>query len=407
MTQLDNTSQPAEDKAVGWNGKKKSYQPRSVKPRAKYADTHALSRADYGKDLSEKMIALLREGKTPWGGEEHTETLEAPHNPVTGTVYSGSNQVALMVKAAEKGFNSNKWITFAQMKQLGGKFISDDSEERKGAKIRMVKVEYALKHTTMVDSEGDPLTMTFSERDQTRRREKMRELEAKGWRLENELFQPAGTTTLFNLDQISDLGFYHDIEPVVPKDIIPKEMLAKMIEGMGVKVIERGHRVNYVPLNDTIFIPRRALFEREEDYDVALAHGAALATGAAARMGRETVGEFNSLDYPREEFIAQLASGLICSRIGVGSRLNRTEYTQEWIEMLEKQPEAIMDYIGHAQNAAAFVLGSSFNSPNKTLFSQYRDSADAEVSTAKAKNIDIMYPDGFEKDKPRRKKFSR
>lgn len=41
------------------------------------------------------------------------------HNPVSGNVYQGGNQVMLAIDASTRGFKSREWATFLQWKQAG------------------------------------------------------------------------------------------------------------------------------------------------------------------------------------------------------------------------------------------------------------------------------------------------
>lgn len=58
-----------------------------------------------------------------------------PANAITGRNYSGINVMLLWIDAVDKGFHSNRWLTFKQALDAGGNV-------RKGEKSTLVTLFY-------------------------------------------------------------------------------------------------------------------------------------------------------------------------------------------------------------------------------------------------------------------------
>lgn len=70
---------------------------------------------------AETVIARLKEGTAPWQLAYMAGQALPPHNPVTGTVYSGLNRVMLsfLRHMDNQGNYDSRWMTFDNAKDAG------------------------------------------------------------------------------------------------------------------------------------------------------------------------------------------------------------------------------------------------------------------------------------------------
>lgn len=93
-------------------------------------------KTDLFQRVTDKIITALEQDTLPWRKPWKTAkysqtTLCFPVNAITGRAYSGMNVVLLWMDANEKGFSSNRWLTFGQALEVGGNV-------RKGEKATFV-----------------------------------------------------------------------------------------------------------------------------------------------------------------------------------------------------------------------------------------------------------------------------
>jgi len=82
------------------------------------------SRANLYQEITDKIVAELEQGRVPWvqswGSVGLAAPLGLPQNAATGRKYSGINILILWNAVAERGFSSQRWLTFRQALALGG-----------------------------------------------------------------------------------------------------------------------------------------------------------------------------------------------------------------------------------------------------------------------------------------------
>lgn len=89
-------------------------------------NTNKMSFSDYTKLAEEKNINIiiesLKNGKSPllqsWSAKQLNTDLAV--NPKAQSIYRGVNVLMLDTKSAMNGFKSNSWLTFNQVKEIGG-----------------------------------------------------------------------------------------------------------------------------------------------------------------------------------------------------------------------------------------------------------------------------------------------
>jgi antirestriction protein ArdC len=122
----------------------------------------------------------------------------------------------------------------------------------------------------------------------------------------------------------------------------------------------------YRPSNDTVYMPPLKKFTSSAEFYAALLHELAHATGHAKRLGRAGVkgrAFFGSRKYSREELVAEIAAGILCSLLGLDLEVieNQTAYVKGWLKYLDNDPGALADAASAAQKAVDFVCGTAAN----------------------------------------------
>jgi antirestriction protein ArdC len=77
------------------------------------------------QEITSKIIAELEQGRVPWvqpwssNAAGVAAAFGLPCNAATSRVYSGINVLILWIAGTERGFTSQKWLTFRQALKIG------------------------------------------------------------------------------------------------------------------------------------------------------------------------------------------------------------------------------------------------------------------------------------------------
>lgn len=116
----------------------------------------------------------------------------------------------------------------------------------------------------------------------------------------------------------------------------------------------------YSPASDEINIPERGQFGCPEEYYSTLFHEAAHSTGSPNRLSRLKWDGFGSESYSHEELVAEIASQILCQRVGITRTLpNAAAYCKSWAARLKGEcARNIVSACTAAQKAADYILGT-------------------------------------------------
>ena len=115
-------------------------------------------------------------------------------------------------------------------------------------------------------------------------------------------------------------------------------------------------------------MPDHDTFESSEAYYKTLFHELAHSTGHESRLNRDMRGSFGSQSYSREELIAEMTAGILCSQTGIETKqtLNNTAaYLRGWIKALKDDPRMLLWAAGRAQKAADYITDSQWQPPTE------------------------------------------
>ena len=126
----------------------------------------------------------------------------------------------------------------------------------------------------------------------------------------------------------------------------------------------------YSPSTDTIkYVPLNR-WDNASDFVSTLLHEVVHSTGHTSRLNRPYLVNpfpFGSLEYCKEEIVAELGAAFLCQHIGIFPKQveNTAAYLQAWISILQNDDKFIFRAAAKAQKAVDFVFGESKNNkPN-------------------------------------------
>lgn len=282
------------------------------------------------KQLAEQFLHLLEEKNLEWK-KEWNGLPSRPYNPISKTVYNGSNYFSLLLTSIQKGYQDNRWCTFAQIKEQGWKL--------RPGKGQSGRIEYWYPY----------------DREQKK---------AISW----QEFREAGGQINDRYQLFSRVYFVYNGDMIVgiPKlevtqNKIQQVELVDTISGsMGVSIsYHESDQAFYRPVEDRIYLPYRQQFHSEYAYASTALHELSHATGSEHRLNRKQGGEFGTEPYAYEELVAEISSCFLSSELPMGQTeehlQNHKAYVQSWIQGIKEQPDALFRAVKDAEQAAVYL----------------------------------------------------
>lgn len=254
----------------------------------------------------------------------------SPQNGVTGRTYNGANRLHLAAQAVKKGFNDPRWATFSQIREKGWKL-------KKGSKASRIEF-WKMKAFTKEDDLG----------------------------LEMLYHRPIclGVFSVFNLSQVENCDPIAKKDASDFKDAQLFDVSDDFIKSSRCPVLEDDSKAYYLPAKDEVHLPHRFDFIGGEAFLRTLLHEQAHSTGSAKALNRQH-GRFGSEEYAFEELVAELASAMTASRIGVSFDQTSVDpvyyeshvaYLQSWMKALNDDPNMLFKAAADASAASDYLL---------------------------------------------------
>ena len=249
--------------------------------------------SEYRKQVTERLIGMLESGTAPWQKpwDAGIAAMNRPHN-FNGRPYHGVNALMLWCTAIDKGYEDPRWLTFNQIKNLGG-------HVNKGEKAQVVEYWQWTKDVENPET-GEKETV---ELDHPR------------------VYRAA----VFNADQCSGL-------PPLERPVqqwTPHERADRIVAANGVQVTHNSDQgAFYSPGGDYICLPPKESFATEDAYYSTLLHEVGHSTGHPTRLNRDFGGSFGTESYAKEELRAELASTFLCGELGIATRALKDDYNE-------------------------------------------------------------------------------
>jgi len=254
----------------------------------------------------------------PWRREWKAGDSIMPTNHYTNHQYSGINVINCWASGKLKGFESNRWLTFNQIKAHNYQLIGEKGDPaRASTPILFFNPEQVDKSTGEVTHHAM-----------------------------YKIYNVFNTEQIVGLNIEQEADFQHDPADVSDAIKIPK--------ALGVKLA--GGEPSFNLLTDTIKMPDLNKFTSVEAFMTTLAHECVHSTGHKKRLDRDMTGGFGSADYAKEELVAELGAAFIAAEWGLSYSLeNHAAYLTSWLKALESDPKYLVDASRLANKAVKFI----------------------------------------------------
>lgn len=288
--------------------------------------------------VAEKILTEIESNTTtwrkPWSAEELINFM--PCNGVTKHIYTGSNVYLAMMR-----HESNRYITFKQYQEI--KKTHKDFELLKGSKSDQITYTQKLIFKEEAKEEGEEDTI--------------RTCILKKY------------YNVFNLSCFAHIPeFLTKKAEKVEKTVVRNNKLVSLIVKRAGAVINNKYQnqAYYMPSTHEIYLPEKRQFKDSISYYSTLLHELAHWTGK--KLNRDMSGIFGSMDYAKEELIADLSSFFMCSILGIGyspkalkDRTNKNRsYLKSWLEKCSKKQsrkEHLIDVLKQVDRVIKYLTG--------------------------------------------------
>ena len=287
------------------------------------------------KELIDFIVDKIEHGNTvPWHDPCFSKL---PINPVSGTQYSGLNNLRLAVASMRNNFNDPRWVTFKQAKEKGYHL-------NKGSKGTWI--EYYEYHDKEDLTEAD--IKRLKEQEKTDKQIEQMQQE----------YVIVKSYVVFNASQFSnfpELSKNFDIENEIDKH---KE-LETIIKNSEAPISYDAKDSNYYsPSKDKIHLRKREDFKSVNDFYSTAIHEIGHSTGHKSRLNR--LPEIRTKEsYAREELVAEFNSVFLNQKYNIGfsqSQLeNNTTYIQEWAKYIKDDSNFLFKAISDADKSVKYI----------------------------------------------------
>lgn len=282
------------------------------------------------QQLAEQFLHILEEEKLDWK-KEWSGLSGRPYNPVSKTVYHGSNYFSLLLTSMAKGYQDPRWCTFAQIKEQGWTL--------KAGKGQSAKIEFWYPY----------------DREQ-KKAISWQEFREAGGQINDRYQLFSRAYSVYNGDMIVGIPKLE----VTQNEIQPVELVDTISGSMGVSIsYHKSDQAFYRPVEDRIYLPYRQQFHSEYAYASTALHELSHATGSEHRLNRKQGGEFGTEPYAYEELVAEISSCFLSSELPMGQTeehlQNHKAYVQSWIQGIKEQPDALFRAVKDAEQAAVYL----------------------------------------------------
>ncbi len=274
--------------------------------------------------VTDRIIALLEQGTVPW--RQPWADAGIPRNVVSKKPYNGINVLLL----ASLGYERNLFLTFNQVKSLGGK-VKPRSRSH---------VVVFVKRVTMEDIEsGEPKQISLLR------------------------YYP-----VFNVAQCEDLPA--KMLPVHLPNKSPIRSCERILKNMpSCPLIEEANEgAYYNRKHDYIMMPPKKAFGSVQQYYATLFHELVHSTGSEKRLNRKELIESKEKGgehYSIEELVAEIGACYLKSFAGIGNEPldNHAAYIANWLTRLKGDKKFVIYASGLAQKAVDYILNRPLPTP--------------------------------------------
>ena len=264
-----------------------------------------------------------------------------PTNAVSGNPYSGVNVLLLMLVSQARNYQSKIWATFRQWQSLGFQVKKRPDHIPAG--------QYGTRCVLF-----KPVTKTTKNSDGEKEEEK---------------FFLLREFVLFNAEVVSGPGIEAYLaKPRNSNGFVDYQPAEEVIAATGAD-IRYGTRAVYRIEQAFIQLPVKGAFSKSSEYYATALHELTHWSGNEQRLARlNKLARFGTESYAVEELVAEIGSALLCAQLGIPASedlSNVTAYLASWLNVLERDFNAIFTASSAASKAADYILSFS-KAPEET-----------------------------------------
>ncbi|MEQ8470023.1 MAG: zincin-like metallopeptidase domain-containing protein [Marinoscillum sp.] len=293
--------------------------------------SYAQNRADIHQEITNNIISLLdqvdlKDYQPPFA---NLAALGIPLNPVTKNQYQGINILSLWFNQKSRALPSNKWASFKQWQQAGGKVKKGE----KGTRIIFYKTLIKGNENDKGESEEVKIPM-------------LRQY------------------VVFNASQVEG---YEDIDQIKTpeKDNVERlTLIDEFCKRTGADIRSDEDQAYYSPIGDYINMPDTALFldtkeaSATKNYYSILLHELTHWTGGKPRLDRQDdPNKMPMENYAFEELIAELGAAFLCAQHNIRQTQPKGHalYIKSWLRALKNDKTLIFKASAKAAKAVSFL----------------------------------------------------
>ena len=289
---------------------------------------NAIGRDTIYREITDKIIHDFENGIVPWVKPWKSglglSPLSIPQNALTKRNYSGINILLLWAALDGHGFANSKWLTFKQALAMGGAVRKGES----GTHVCFADKFVPEKEKQKAQDEGtDPASIHFLKR-----------------------------YTVFNIAQCDGLPECLSAARELLSDCEIVPHAEALIAATGADFRIGGDEAFYVPSEDFIRIPHQTAYTDQINYYRTAFHELGHWTGHKSRLDRSLATKFGTVDYAREELVAELATTFICASLSIVPTVRHADYIGNWLQVLKEDARAIVKAASLASKASDFIL---------------------------------------------------
>ncbi len=283
--------------------------------------------------ITDAIIASLEKGVVPWFQPWVNVNGDMPSNFFSKTPYRGANVMTLAITGLAKNYPTNFYGTFAQIQKAGG-------QVRKGEKAAPVVFWKFFKEDTEGAQEGETKSHG-DKRPPMLRYYSVFNIAQADFAFPLQMPEPPTAPGTFQiLDNAETIARDYFARPGAPK-------------------LEHGtDRASYSPMKDRVAMPSPEQFFKADGYYSTLFHEMTHSTGHKSRLNRRIEGAPGSLDYSKEELVAELGAAFLRARAGIRTVQEDEQsaaYIASWLKVLRHDKKLVVFAAAQAQKAADFI----------------------------------------------------
>lgn len=266
--------------------------------------------------------------------------IKNPSNYRTEKNYGGINLFNLFIHMTFFGFENPYYLTFNQIKELGGKL-------KKGSKgmpiLYFNYTKYNLKicnNCHLTEKNCDCKNPDFEQKEFTKSF-------VRGY-------------TVFNYEQTENLKDKNIDTNIEFNPINECEEIVKNYQNKP-RIQHEEQSAFYNKIEDFVNMPKQESFFNVEEYYSTLFHELTHSTGHESRLNRPSLmdsASFGSENYSYEELVAEMGSIFLCAKAGIENKTlnNSSAYLKGWIKAMKEDSKTLFKATKEAQKSTEFIL---------------------------------------------------